>query len=289
MNIYDFNPWWETGTVPESLAKPKKREIYDTLRSSIEKRRIDVITGLRRVGKTTIMYQLIETLLRNGTEPRNILYYSFDLKRQDISEVIKTYEEKILKDRMRNRKVYIFLDEIHKLKDWADKIKIIYDLNPHVKILLSGSASLNIMRGVSESLAGRAKYHYLPPLTFREYLNFTDTAIPRNLEDYELYAKSLAIMFERFRYRGFPETINMDENDAREYVRELVVERVIYRDIPECFHIQDLEVLTILADYILENPGVILNIESLSSDLRRHRKTIRSALQYLEMSYISEE
>ncbi len=80
--------------------------------------------------------------------------------------------------------------------------------------------------------------------------------------------------------------LEMEERKAREYVRELIAERIIYRDIPECFRIDDVEIVRILADYIFKNPGVILNIESLSRDLGRHKKTIRNALNYLELSFL---
>ncbi|MDL1956797.1 MAG: hypothetical protein LWW95_07105 [Candidatus Desulfofervidus auxilii] len=78
----------------------------------------------------------------------------------------------------------------------------------------------------------------------------------------------------------------MDEREIKEYIRELVIERIIYRDIPESFGVEDTEIIRILAEYIFENPGIILNIDALSRNLGRHKKTIRNALNYLELSFL---
>ncbi len=282
MDIVNFNPWWETGGIDKEISSFKRRYLFEKLRENLNKRYIDVIVGLRRVGKTVLMHHLIDHLLEH-VNPKEIFYFSFDLEREDLDKIIKEYEEKILKDRIRDKKVYLFFDEIHKLKDWANKIKVLYDLNPGVKIVLSGSASLNLMRQSSESLTGRAKFHHMPPLTFREFIEFNNEKIP---EDFEIHKRRLAILLSRFILRGFPETVNMSDKEAKEYIRELVVERIIYRDIPESFGVEDVEIVRILAEYIFKSPGIILNIDSLSRDLGRHKKTIRNALNYLELSFL---
>ena len=281
MSIIDFNPWWETGSI--DLKFRKKRFLFKELKESLSKRRIDVIVGLRRVGKTVLIHQLIEHLLGLGVEPKEILYFSFDIEKEDLPRIIKWYEERVLKDRIRDRHVYIFLDEVHKLKGWEDQIKVLYDLNPKAKFVLSGSASLNLIKRAGESLAGRAKFHHLPPLTFKEFLVFSGEPIPKE-EDYWIHKRRLDIALARF--RGFPETLGMSDREAEEYVREMVLERVLYRDIPESFGVEDLEILRVLARYIAEMPGTILNVDSLSRDLGRHKKTVRNALLYLELSFL---
>jgi len=167
------------------------------------------------------MHQLIAYLLSNGIDAKRIFYYSFDIKRKDLNRVITEYEAKILHDKIRGKHVFLFFDEIHKLEDWENKVKVLYDLNPGVKLILSGSASLNLMRRSRESLAGRARFHYLPPLSFKEFLKFRGEKIPER-EELEIYKRKLEIRLGEFMYKGFPETINMEERKAREYVRELI-------------------------------------------------------------------
>ena len=158
-------------------------------------------------------------------------------------------------------------------------------MNPGVKLILSGSASLNLMKRSRESLAGRARFHYLSPLSLKEFFEFRGEKIPER-DEFEIYQRKLEIRLREFMYKGFPETIEMDEKKAKEYVRELIAERIIYRDIPETFRIEDFEIVRILADFIFKNPGIILNIDSLSRDLGRHKKTVRNALNYLELSFL---
>jgi len=216
---------------------------------------------------------------------KNILYFSFDIEKENLKRVIDEYEEKILKKRLRECRTYLFFDEIHKLDDWANKIKVLYDLNPNAKIIVSGSASLNLMKDSKESLAGRAKFFLLRPLTFTEFLRLKEEKIPDESEFY-IHEKRIRILLRKFLLRGFPQTIEMSDRGAMEYVRELVIDRIIYRDIPESFNISDTELLGILMQYISENPGVIINLYSLSRNLGRSRKTVRKALNFLELSFL---
>ena len=137
--LADFNPWWQRGAVPENLLAARKRAFFGKLEESLSKRFITLLYGMRRVGKTTSFYQLIGQILENKTEPRSILYFSFDERAAGISEVVLAFEEKVLKKRLIDSgKTYIFFDEIQKVEDWESKIKVLYDLHPNVKIFLSG-------------------------------------------------------------------------------------------------------------------------------------------------------
>ncbi|HDN83773.1 MAG TPA: ATP-binding protein [Candidatus Altiarchaeales archaeon] len=283
--LMEFNPWWETGRIQDEFSKLKRREIFFLLKETLEKRMIEVIVGLRRVGKTVLMLHLIDFLLEKGVEPRKILYFSFDVEKKELDKILREYEEKILRKRIKQTKVYLFLDEIHKLENWEEKIKVLYDFSPKAKIVLSGSASLNLMKKSRESLAGRAKFHHLTPLTFREFLRLRGEEIPKP-EEYEIHKRKLDILLQEFIWKGFPETLEMNEKEAKEYAKELVVERIIFRDIPENFRIEDVEIVRLLTEIIFRNPGIILNIDSLSRDFGRHKKTIRNALSYIELSFL---
>jgi hypothetical protein len=154
VNLQDFNPWWKTGKVSPEFSG-RKRKIFDEVIKYIDKRQIVLFTGLRRVGKTTLMYQIIEELIKKDTDPYHILYFSFDEMRCDLEEIIKQYETEVLQDDISKKKVYIFLDEIQKLEGWPSKVKLLYDSNPKLKIFLTGSAQITMWQGTRESLAGR--------------------------------------------------------------------------------------------------------------------------------------
>ncbi|MDP2992666.1 MAG: AAA family ATPase, partial [Deltaproteobacteria bacterium] len=90
MELPNFNPWWKDGKVPSEFLG-RKRKIFSEIVNYIDKRQIVLFTGLRRVGKTTLMYQIINELLGKGISPYNILYFSFDEMRYDLEYLIKQY------------------------------------------------------------------------------------------------------------------------------------------------------------------------------------------------------
>lgn len=176
MDFYHFNPWWRDGKVPSGFLG-RRRKIFNEIIKYLDKRQISLFTGLRRVGKTTLMYQIIDEILKQGENPYNILYFSFDEMKYDFENLVKEYEIEVLREDISKRKVFIFLDEIQKLKDWVSKVKLLYDLNPKTKIFLSGSAQITMWREARESLAGRVFDFLIKPLDFNEYLGFTGSEI----------------------------------------------------------------------------------------------------------------
>ena len=90
---------------------------------------------------------MIDELIKNNVNPKNIIYCSFDepeLREKRIEEILREYS-KITGIDYKNEKIYLFIDEVQKSKNWIDSIKLIYDNLPNIKILISGSASLNIL------------------------------------------------------------------------------------------------------------------------------------------------
>lgn len=96
--LYSYNPWWREGYFPQDLSKPVKRMAYYKVYSLLNHptiRRYLILSGARRVGKTTILYQLIESLLRDKVHPKKILYVSFDhplFKLCSFDQILSLYE-----------------------------------------------------------------------------------------------------------------------------------------------------------------------------------------------------
>ena len=136
----DMNPWWKEKFEVEF----NERELHKKMQKYLPLRQIIAFTGLRRVGKTTLMLKIIEDETKKGVNPKDILFFSFDeFKNIEVDEVIKAYEEILEKD-VRKGKHLILFDEIQKLDNWENKIKRIYDTFRNIKIIISGSESLFI-------------------------------------------------------------------------------------------------------------------------------------------------
>jgi len=283
MNLTKFNNWWKDGNVKKDLVGIR-REIFYEIIKYIDKKQIIAIKGQRRVGKTTLMYQIIDFLLNEKKiEKYRILYFSFDEEVYDIDEIIEQYQKEILKDRIEKfDKIYLFLDEIQKLKDFSNKIKILYDLNPNLKIFISGSSSLEIDIGYKESLAGRCIEFILKPLNFNEYLKFKKIVFDE--KRINIYQRDLEI--ELLRYvltSGIIEVINEKSEDfLRKYFIDSILNRIIYFDIVKSYNISEPELLIKIFRIISSKPGMIINYQNLSSELGKDRRTIEKYINYLK-------
>jgi predicted AAA+ superfamily ATPase len=278
--LRDFNPRWYGETVLEF----KDREICSSIRKFISLRQIIAITGLRRVGKTTLMHKIADDYIRNGSDPRNVIYFSFDEFREtEIRKVLTAYEEMMEKN-IRDGRYLLLLDEVQKLNGWEDQLKVVYDTFNNIKIIISGSESLFIRRGSKETLAGRMFEFKLEPLSFREFLIFKGVS----LKPAGIYEKELRKLFDEFILTsGFPEMVNIREKDViKKYVHEGIVEKVIYRDMPKLLKIKDAAVIESLLKIFMNDPGQIIELSDLARELRISRQTLSSYLGYLESSFL---
>lgn len=292
-DLIEFNPWWSSSRVPQRLLEKKKRDLFYKLKDLLPNRQIVSIVGLRRTGKTTLMYQIIEYLLNQKVPEKRILYFSFDKKVSSIEEIMETYKQEVLMEDQISEQTYIFLDEIQKLEDWEDQVKLLYDKKYPLKLLLSGSSSLTLKKKSKETLAGRNFVCKLPPLTFKEYLKLRSISFPdfqgleNTLKKARLSEERYITEFHRFiNHHGLPETIEMDEELSKRYIRSSLVDQVIYKDIPSNYDIEDPSVIEELLKIIAEIPGMLLKFDSLASDLSRTRQTISKYVFYLENSFL---
>ncbi len=177
--LSEANPWWESGTVPETLTAAYRRRDFFVIRGKLQGRPITALAGPRQVGKTTIIYQLIQDLLSNGWDPKRILFVSFDLpslglySQQPLNDAIRTYEERVLREPLRtlDGPVYIFLDEITKTVNWHRDLKGWYDFRYPIRFLISSSSNSELQSGASESLTGRVATHLLMTWKFVDVMS----------------------------------------------------------------------------------------------------------------------
>ena len=281
-----FNPWWQRQQVPGPLLG-KSRQILPTVYESLSLRQMTFISGLRRVGKTTLIFQLIDRLLREkNVVPYHVLYFSFDEARYELDELVDFYQTNILQNDLRAfERIYIFLDEIQKLPRWPEQIKILYDLHPNLKITLSGSANIIMKVKSRESLAGRFFDYALEPLDFSEYLTFKGVAVDRDRE--AIFQQNLIKEFRQFlKTGGFIEAMPFDDTQLLKYFKDSILERVTYRDIPEVFSIAAPDLLLRLLGILAQKPGLYLEYKNLASDLQFDQRTITNYFSYLEYSLL---
>ena len=298
-----YNPWWKTGTVSPQMSKAYKRfAFYEAMKRLADKgiRRSVVLTGTRRVGKTTIQYQMIESLLKSGVAPQKIVFISMDhpmLKLSQFQDVLECYHENIYA----KQDVYYFFDEVQYAQDWDRWLKIIYDTQPDTKVVATGSASPALMKGSRESGAGRWSVIQVPTMSFYEYCELLDSERPDidpDLKATDLPEKSrieqTRIMMQLSRVQnhfmrylqvgGFPE-LALADNDlmAQQIMREDVVDKVLKRDLPSLYNIRNATELERIFLYLCNVSSEIVSIEAITKELNGvSRVTVENYIQYLE-------
>ncbi len=298
-----YNPWWKTGVVNPKMTKTYKRFAFHEAMKRLNEtniRRTVVLTGTRRVGKTTIQYQMIDALLKEGVSPQKIVFISMDhpmLKLSQFQEVLECYHENIYAD----QDVYYFFDEIQYASDWDRWLKIIYDNQPDTKVVATGSASPALMKGSRESGAGRWSVIQVPTLSFYEYcelLELDRPDIPENLKATDLLYKTQVertqIMMQLSKVQnhfmrylqvgGFPE-LALADNDlmAQQIMREDVVDKVLKRDLPSLYNIRNATELERIFLYLCNVSSEIISIDAITKELNGvSRTTVENYIQYLE-------
>jgi hypothetical protein len=278
-----FNEWWATGKVRDELAPPYRRKPFAEASRLLDHRQAVVLTGLRRVGKSTMLYQLAQEILKKA-EPANLLYYSFEEGGEGTAEVLKEYEARVLKKPMdKAGRVFALLDEVQYAKDWIQAVKRYYDLYPNLKFVLSGSSSLLISGRALSSLAGRSFFVEAYPMTFREFVEATGAMSPSG----EPTSRLEPVFWDYLGKAGFPEVVGWgDERKVEEYVRDSVVDRVLFRDAPTLLGRRDPLLMGRLLSEVASRPGGLANLNSLSRDLGASRLTVSRYLRSLEISLL---
>lgn len=298
-----YNPWWKTGTINPILTKTYKRfafyEAMKRLQQSDIKRTV-VLTGTRRVGKTTIQYQMIEALLKKGVKPHQIVFVSLDhpmLKLSAFDEILDCYHENIYP----NQDVYYFFDEVQYASDWDRWLKTIYDMQPETNIVATGSASPALIKGSSESGAGRWSVISVPTMSFYEYCELIGVPMPNfnkslkissflyleRIEQTEIMLKLSEVQKHFSRYLqigGFPElALANDDIMAQQTMREDVVDKVLKRDLPSLYNIRNSTELERIFLYLCNVSSEIVSIEALAKELQGvSRPTVENYIKYLE-------
>lgn len=278
-----LNPWWNEARISESLAKSYKRSLFEKIKSHEKYRQIIILSGLRRVGKTTLLYQTIEDLLLK-IDPKDIFYFSFDKQVSDLLDLFKNYKELTNVD-YKTKEIFVFFDEITKFKGWASELKLIYDSCPNIKFYISSSSSINLEEDAIKNLAGRYFLININPLNFREFLELRGKY--KLLEYEELNRNEIKSEFSEYLLKNFPENINWTDNLLiKDYLRSSIIDKIIKNDLPERFENINKDLLYNLINLIFTNPGIIIDYDSLSKNLKISKTTLNNHLFYLEFCYL---
>lgn len=286
------NPWWKTSCIEKPHKDYPRRFYFGSFFKLVKESSINravVLMGPRRVGKTVMVYQAIDQLLNENIFSTNILYASLETPLYtglSLEKIVNLFQGEF--DHKRDAKLFIIFDEIQYLPEWEVHLKSLVDSYPAYKFIVTGSAAAALKLKSRESGAGRFTDFLLPPLTFAEYLTFIGKA-DNSIIFGEKNINELNQEFINYlNFGGYPEAVfsNLIQNDSARYIKSDIIDKVLLRDLPSLYGINDVQELNKLFTTIAYNTSNEITLENLSKSSGVSKNTIKKYLEYLEAAFL---
>lgn len=295
------NPWWDNRQAPALTGLSKYRAYFPRFRDvtlNWAVRRAIILMGPRRVGKTVMLLQLVRSLVDSGFLPQHILFASIDTplySGMPLERLLKLFEEETKHDASVRR--LVIFDEVQYLKDWEVHLKVLTDKFPNTRFIASGSAAAALRLKSQESGAGRFTDFFLPPLTFAEFLHFTDQEASL-IEPLQVATASRFKTHDVLRlndefvnylnFGGYPEAVLNPQirTDAQRFLGRDIIDKVLLRDLPSLYGIQDIQELNRLFTMVAYHSGQEISLDGLASSSGVAKNTINRYLEYLEAAFL---
>jgi hypothetical protein len=278
--LKEWNPWWEKKELINEL-KGKSRFLYKNLIDSVDIKEITIIVGVRRSGKSTLMYQIIDNLL-NKIDPEQVLFVNLEdkkLKKLSLEEIYNYYRENLNP----RKKAFIFLDEIHKKEGWESWIRKKYDLKTNDKFIISGSCSYLLKKEYSTLLTGRNLTFEVFPLSFKEYLLFEDISIKKIVLDRTKH-KIINYLGKYISLGGFPGIFFSPER-YKINILEQYFDDILYKDIIDRFNLNSQKAKD-LALFLMTNFTSLISLRNLRNSLGISYDTIKDYIYYFKEAFL---
>jgi predicted AAA+ superfamily ATPase len=275
-----WNPWWNDGKVPPGLVGIPRGKYLGELSAQAKERRISVVSGPRRAGKTTILHQVIYGLLASDVKPSHILYAQLDHPGlgADIGAILKEH-------RRANRlpsgeRAYVFLDEAQHAKDWALWAKAIHDQG-NTKLFISGSTTALLEKDAFASLTGRWRKSCIWPLDFSEFLEFRGIKASKSERHLEA-----SLLRDYAAIGGFPEAVCEDDRATRERMLVELFDDMVLKDAARTRNLRDSSALRSVAVMLMASVGTPLSVNKVRNSSKLSADAINGYVDALCGAYL---
>jgi predicted AAA+ superfamily ATPase len=275
--------------ITDSQEKDLSYVIDRDLMIPLDTGKIISLIGVRRCGKTHVVYSIINKL-RKTTDTQSIVYINFEddrlfpLELKDLSTLLDAYYE-MYPDK-KNEKVYFFFDEIQNVKDWEKFVRRLYDTE-NCAIVITGSSAKLLSKEIATSLRGRTLSYEVFPLSFSELLAFK--GIGKDLYSSKAQARIKNAFSDYLIRGGFPEIVNYDQAVYMKALQEYI-DLLMYRDVIEHHGISNTFLLKRLIKFCYANISTLVSFNKLynafkSEGLNISRNTVYEYVSHLEDAY----
>lgn len=243
------------------------------------------LIGVRRSGKTFLLYETIKKILKSSTPIHKILYINFEderinLNQSELDLILQAYQE--LYPQLKLEECYFFFDEIQNIPGWEKFIRRIFD-TISTNIYITGSNSKILSTEIATELRGRTISYTLYPLNFSEFLHFNDTG--QSFYGTKQKTKILGYCNEFMYYGGFPELIKLDENLKIKKLQDYF-NSIIYKDLIERYQISNPSILKLFIKKILTQVTKPFSVNKLHNDIKSLGYKVGNNILYEYLEYI---
>lgn len=263
-----------------------KRKLFVQLENHLTKPEISLIVGPRQAGKTTLMEQLQDELVK---KKEKTLFLSLD---NDSDRTFFTSQDRLIEKiqlEIGKNHGYVFIDEIQRKIDAGLFLKGLYDRNLPYKLVVSGSGSIELKEKIHESLAGRKRLFELSTVNFIEFVNFkTDYRYEKNLADFfPIEGKRLLMLLEEYlQFGGYPKVILADTVEEKRHTMAELYQSYLERDIGYLLKVVKTDSFTALVRLMASQIGNLVNFSELAKTLGISLPTVKEYLWYLEKTFL---
>lgn len=256
----------------------KRKDYIERIKPFMRKSVAKVLTGQRRVGKSFLLYQLIEEIL--GEEPNaNIIYINLEDFAFSSLQTAQDLHSYIISQSQKKGKNYIFIDEIQDIPGFEKVIRSLL-LNEDNDIYITGSNANMLSGELATYLSGRYIEFKIYSLTYSEFLEFH--GLTENEKSYELYS----------RYGGLPYLFNLplEDETVNEYLKS-VYSTIVFRDVVSRYKLRNTLFLEKLIQFLSENIGNLFSAKNISDYLKSQHATvsvnqIQNYTEYLSNAFL---
>ncbi len=246
-----------------------------------------VFIGLRRAGKSYLVYQLIQEGIQSGIlKIEEVLYINFEderitsIKAENLGVILDAYNE------MFDSKPTLFLDEIQNITGWEKFVRRVAD--SHYKVYVTGSNARMLSKEIYSTLGGRYIAHEVFPFSFKEYIRYMQIDLQKNWEYTDTRIQVKKLFANYFYYGGFAESFSM--NDKRSWLNA-IYHKILLGDIIIRNDIRNENAIRVLVKKLSESvmqPTSLARLKNFvdSTGTTISRNTLVDYLQYLTDSYL---
>ncbi|MCE5331434.1 MAG: ATP-binding protein [Bacteroidales bacterium] len=265
-----------------------KRDVLESLLAKKDLPHIQVLTGIRRSGKSTLFELLINDLMDSGIDPRSILRLNMDepvftFLWNDPSGLYPLIEKAEALTGVKT--AYLFLDEIQQVKDWELFAKSAYDTQGFRKLYITGSNSDLLERQFATLLSGRYFANVVRPFSFRELLRMQGLTDKLSILTHKMEALRLTDRY--LQWGGFPEIVLHElSDDVKTELLQNYYDSIVLKDCIAYNRVRDADLFYRLLHYLLTNAGTPFKYATIAKALNSNENSVRNYLAYAAGSYV---